>query len=143
MCLIPMFVPSAKRTREQPAAQDGAAGDLARGDRPELAGEVGEDVGVFEQVKQVEHPPAAEDLLFERVQRLRLGLRVERRDRDPRLSTPGRDPHATRAAAGDRAVERREGASEALLEVGDESSRVGWLAQRGVVDVAVRVEVGG
>jgi hypothetical protein len=88
---------------------------------------VSEVIDFFEQVQQIDDAPATGDLLLERLEVGRLGLFGHRRDADPRLALPRRDPHPARDALFQGRVQPGQRAGVALLEVGDERLRVTGL----------------
>jgi hypothetical protein len=98
---------------------------------------------VLEQIKEIERAPAAHDFLLERLQRLRLWLRVERRDGDPRFAAAVGDPH-TCAAPSETVLSRVLSAAprRCWRSVMNALGSSGWR-RRGVVHVAVVFEVGG
>lgn len=98
-------------------------------------------ISFLDQVQQVDDPPPATDLLFERREVDRLGGLGDGWDADPRLTLLRGDLHATRGALTQRRVQPVQRRGVPALQVGDELLRVAGLGQRLVVDVAVILEI--
>jgi hypothetical protein len=73
-------------------------------------------------------------------QRRGLGLLAEFRHPDPHVALAGRDPHPARRAGPERPGQATERPVQIGSELVDERGRVQGLADRGVVDLAVRFE---
>ena len=127
--------------QQQAAVQGGAVEHLAAGDGGERVGEAGDERGVLQDVEQVDGAPPALDLGLERAQVLRLGELVQLRDAHPRAALPGDDPDPAAGAPGQGGVEPGERVVQPLAEAAGELGGVQGLAQLGVVDVAVVLEV--
>lgn len=121
--------------------QDGPVGDLPRGHRGELSGEAGQVIGLLEHVEEVQGGRAALHLGLEGDEVGWFGQLVELRDRDPRLSPTGCDPHPAGGVGGQGTVQAVVGFAEAALQVGDEHRRVERLSDGAVMNLPVRLEV--
>ncbi|MFJ5100803.1 hypothetical protein [Streptomyces sp. NPDC088554] len=130
-----------KQHQQQPAPQHRLRDRLPGGDRGELAGEAGGELGLLEDVDQVDGAPAAFDLRLQRDEVLRLLLLAQRRDLDPRLAVLLDDVHPARGAQLQRRVEAGQGLAQPFLQGLDELLRVLRLADRVVVHIAVVLEV--
>ena len=67
---------------------------------------------------------------------------VQARHRDPRVTAPGHDPHATTRIVGERLIKASYSEPHSFAEATDELGRIGWLPQRFVVDFLGRFEIG-
>ncbi|WP_443043580.1 hypothetical protein [Streptomyces sp. GS7] len=136
-------VPSPQREQhqQQPAPQHLPGQGFPGRDRGELASEAGDELGLLEDVDQVERPPTPLDLGLQGDQVLRLLLLAQRGDLDPRLAVLAGDLHPARGAQLQRGVEPGQSLPELLLQGVDELTRVQRLADRPVVHVPAVLEV--
>ncbi|MBV8992726.1 MAG: hypothetical protein JO287_03265 [Pseudonocardiales bacterium] len=130
-----------EQREQQPPAQHSAGQYLAGGHRHELVGEAGEELGVFEDVQQINRAPAALHLSLERGEILRLGQLVQFWHAGPRLSVAGHHPHPARSALRHRRVQPVQRFPVPAAQIGDESRGVQRFADRGIVHVAVVAEI--
>ncbi|GGJ69496.1 hypothetical protein GCM10010121_095260 [Streptomyces brasiliensis] len=130
-----------KQHQQQPAPQHRFRERLPGCDRGELAGEAGGELGLLEDVDQVDGAPATFGLRLQGDEVLRLLLLAQRRDLDPRLAVLLDDVHPARGAQLQSGVEVGQRLPQPLLEGLDELLRVLRLADRVVVHVAVVLEV--
>ncbi|GAA1274672.1 hypothetical protein GCM10009646_71930 [Streptomyces aureus] len=133
----------AEQDQQQPAAQHVLGQVLSGGDRGELGDEAGVELGVLQDVQQVDGAPAPLDLRLDSDQGLRLLLLAARRDPDPRLAVLPDDRDPARGALGQGLLEAVQRRAEPALQSGDELAGILRLPQGRVVDVPVVLEVGG
>jgi hypothetical protein len=89
--------------------------------------EVGGELGLLDDIDQVDGAPAAVGLRLQRDQVLRLLLLAERRDLDPRLAVLLHDVHPARGAELERRIDPGQSLARLLLKCLDERLRAcGW-----------------
>ena len=132
-----------KEHEQQPPTQPLPGDRLPGRHRRELAREAGEVVGLLEDVEQVDGPVSSDDLGLESLQTGRLGERLQPRHADPRLPMAPGNVHAAGAVGPQRVGQTGESLVETTPQPVDEVGGVERLADRGVVDVAVQLEIGG
>jgi len=134
--------PERKQAQQQSPTQRIAIDHLTRRHRGELAGELGQVVGVLQHIEQVQGSPTADHLVFDPAQIRRFRQRLQPRHHDPRFAAAGGDRDA-RAARDQGLIQPGEGIGHAPSQSGNELGRVQRLAQRGVVHLASGIEIAG